>query len=172
MPASPIAYPPHSALEPLVRHRPTLVVFLRHFGCTFCREALADVAAVRQAIAATGTGIAFVHGVTAAEAESWFEDAGLADLPRISDADRAHYRAFGLETTGVASLVRPGLWARGAVCALQHGFSVQPPGLMRQLPGTFVVHGAQVLAAFRHRSPSDRPDYLELVRQSATDTIR
>ena len=171
MPGPAIVYPPQSELESVVGERPTLVVFLRHFGCTFCREALADVAAVRQAITTTGTGIAFVHGVAPAEAEPWFVRSGLADVPRVSDEDRAHYRAFGLETTGVASLVRPGLWARGAVCALQHGFSVQPPDLIRQLPGTFVVHGAQVLAAFRHRSPSDRPDYLQLVRQAATDTI-
>jgi hypothetical protein len=27
-----IAYPSNSALEPLTRERPTLVVFLRHFG--------------------------------------------------------------------------------------------------------------------------------------------
>jgi hypothetical protein len=27
-----IRYPPNSALEPLTRERPTLVVFLRHFG--------------------------------------------------------------------------------------------------------------------------------------------
>jgi hypothetical protein len=27
-----ITYPPSSALEPLTRERPTLVVFLRHFG--------------------------------------------------------------------------------------------------------------------------------------------
>jgi hypothetical protein len=27
-----IAYPPNSALEPLTRERPTLVIFLRHFG--------------------------------------------------------------------------------------------------------------------------------------------
>jgi hypothetical protein len=27
-----ICYPPHSPLEPLTRDRPTLVIFLRHFG--------------------------------------------------------------------------------------------------------------------------------------------
>jgi len=27
-----IDYPPNSALEPLTRARPTLVIFLRHFG--------------------------------------------------------------------------------------------------------------------------------------------
>jgi len=167
-----VAYPPHSTLEPLVRDRPSLVVFLRHFGCTFCREALADVAAVQAEISAAGVGTVFVHGVSADEAAPWFDRAGLRDVPRVSDVARAHYLAFGLETTSPAALMRPGLWGRGAACALQHGFSVQPASLLRQLPGVFVVHGPRILAAFRHRSPSDRPDYLALVRHAVVDTIR
>ena len=42
--------------------RPTLVVLLRSFGCTFCREAMADVAAAKHAIHDAGANIAFVHG--------------------------------------------------------------------------------------------------------------
>ena len=44
--------------------RPTLVVLLRSFGCTFCREAMADVAAVKDAIHDAGANIAFVHGAS------------------------------------------------------------------------------------------------------------
>ena len=35
------------SLEQLSHDRPQLVVFLRHFGCTFCRESLADLAEKR-----------------------------------------------------------------------------------------------------------------------------
>jgi hypothetical protein len=161
-----IAYPPGSALEPLTRDRPTLVVFLRHFGCTFCREALADVAKARAAIGETGTSVAFVHAVAPDEADPWFTAAGLADVARISDPTLAHYRAFHLDTTGLAALARPALWARGAMSAARHGFGIQPPDLIRQLPGVFVVEGSTLLSAFRHTSPSDRPDYLDLIRQA------
>lgn len=133
---------------------------------------MADVAAARAAIDATGTPVAFVHGVTPEEADSWFMRAGLADVPRVSDPTLAHYRAFGLETTSVIDLARPALWIRGAVSAARHGFGAQPLDLMRQLPGVFVVHGTRVLASYRHRSPFDRPDYLDLIRRAGSVTIR
>lgn len=116
--------------------------------------------------------MAFVHAVSPDEADPWFSAAGLADVARISDPARAHYRAFQLDTTGWAALARPTVWVRGAACAARHGFGMQPPDLIHQLPGVFVVQGTKVLAEFRHTSPADRPDYLDLIRQARSVTIR
>jgi len=85
---------------------------------------------------------------------------------QVSDPGLDHYRAFSLGRTSAGALVDPVVWARGAMCALSHGFGAQPAGLMRQLPGVFVVRGNQVLAEYRHRSPADRPDYLALTRRA------
>ena len=52
-----ISLPADSPLRGLAG-RPTLVVFLRSFGCTFCREAMADVAAAKHAIHDAGANIA------------------------------------------------------------------------------------------------------------------
>ena len=144
--------------------RPTLVVLLRSFGCTFCREAMSDVAAIKHHIHAAGATIAFVHGATPVEAAPWFRKYGLDDVMTISDPSLEHYAAFGLGRTGVTAIVDPAVWARGAVCALSHGFGAQTAAMMRQLPGVFVVRDGRVLAEFRHRSPADRPDYVSLVR--------
>lgn len=156
--------PADSPLHALAAQSPALVVFLRSFGCTFCREAMADVAAARNDIRATGAEVAFVHGGSAAEADRWFAKYGLAEVTRISDPALAHYRAFGLGRTNLQTLVDPKVWTRGAVCALSHGFGAQTPEMMRQLPGIFIVQGDRILAEYRHRSPADRPDYLGLVR--------
>lgn len=144
--------------------RPTLVVLLRSFGCTFCREAMADVASAKDAIHAAGANIAFVHAGSSAEAAPWFAEYGLDDVLTVSDPTLAHYKAFGLGRTTAASLVDPKVWTRGAACALSHGFGAQTITMMRQLPGVFVVHQGRVLAEYRHRSPADRPDYVALVR--------
>lgn len=146
--------------------RPTLVVFLRSFGCTFCREAMADVAAARREIRDAGAGIAFVHAASPAEAAPWFAKYGLDDVMTVSDPALAHYKAFGLGRTGTAALVDPRVWARGAACALSHGFGAQTPEMMLQLPGVFVVQGGHILAEYRHRTSADRPDYLALVRSA------
>lgn len=144
--------------------RPALVILLRSFGCTFCREAMADVAAAKDAIRKAGADVAFVHGGTVAEAAPWFEKFGLGDVLAISDPRLAHYRAFGLGRTTIGSLVDPRVWTRGAVCALSHGFGVQTPSMLRQLPGVFLLKGERVLSAYRPSSPADRPDYLALLR--------
>ena len=144
--------------------RPTLVILLRSFGCTFCREAMADVAAVRHDIHDAGANIAFVHGESSIEAAPWFRKYGLDDVMTIPDPDLAHYQAFGLGKAGAAALVGPGVLARGAACALSHGFGAQPPAMLRQLPGVFLVQGDRILAEYRHKTGADRPDYLAIVR--------
>ena len=157
--------PPNSPLAALTSERPALVVFLRSFGCTFCREAVADVAAKRTAIEAAGASIVFVHGAAPEDAAPWFAKYGLGGVAHVSDPELAHYAAFGLGRTGAEALVDPKVWWRGAGCALSHGFGDQTPAMMRQLPGVFVVQAGDVLASYRHRSPADRPDYVGLVRE-------
>jgi len=158
-----ISLPPDSPLRGLAG-RPTLVVLLRSFGCTFCREAIADVAAAKPAIHDAGANIAFVHSASPFEAAPWFAKYGLDDVMIVSDPDLEHYRAFGLGKAGTAALVAPRVWARGAVCALSHGFGAQSPEMLRQLPGVFLLRDDRVLAEYRHRTGADRPDYLALVR--------
>ena len=149
----------------------TLVVLLRSFGCTFCREAMADVSAAKAGLRQAGASIAFVHGADPAEASPWFAKYGLDDVVQVSDPGLAHYRAFGLGRTGAGALVDPQVWTRGAACAWVHGFGSQSSEMIRQLPGVFVVQGARVLAEYRHASPADRPDYLGIVR-AATPALQ
>ena len=148
--------------------RPTLVVLLRSFGCTFCREAMADVAAMKGQIHDAGANIAFVHGASSIEAAPWFAKYGLDDVMAVSDPELAHYKAFGLGKASPAALISPAVWARGAVCAVSHGFGAQSSEMLRQLPGVFLVQGDRVLAEYRHRTNADRPDYLALVRSAAS----
>lgn len=148
--------------------RPALVILLRSFGCTFCREAMADVAAAKASVRGAGAEIAFVHGASPAEAAPWFRKFALDDVIKISDPDLGHYRAFGLGRITVGALIDPRVWTRGAVCALSYGFGAQTPAMMRQLPGVFLVQGNRLISAYRHTSPADRPDYLALVRFADT----
>jgi hypothetical protein len=161
-----VRLPAGSPLGELLDRSPTLVVFLRHFGCTFCRQAMADVAALRPQIEATGTSLAFVHPESAAFARPWFDRYGLGDALQVSDPAREYYQAFDLGTVSAAALVAPTVLTRGAMSALSHGFGPQPFTLLRQLPGVFVVHRHRVLAAYRHRRTADRPDYLDLIRSA------
>ena len=81
-------------LAALAQRGPLLLVFLRHFGCPLCQEMVADVAARRATMTASGTTVVFVHMHPEAQAAAFFARYGVQDLQRVSDADRTLYRAF------------------------------------------------------------------------------
>lgn len=153
----------HRSLDSLSREGPVLVVFLRHFGCTFCREALADLAAVRERLAADGVRPVVVHMSDEARAREFLDGYGLADVARISDPERVLYRAFDLRRGGLGQLFGAKVWWRGLRAGLLDGHGVGAlDGDGFQMPGAFLVRDGRILRRFAHRSAADRPDYCEL----------
>ncbi len=91
-------------LDELSRLSPVLLVFLRHAGCTFCREALADLSQKRKQIEAAGARLVLVHMGTEEHGAKFFEKYGLQGVQRISDPERTLYRAFGLPRGSLSDL--------------------------------------------------------------------
>ena len=127
---------------------------------------MAEVASYRPQIESTGIRIAFVHPESPDAARPWFDKFGLTDVLQVSDPSLKLYVAFGLGNMRMLALLSPSTIVHGASSALSYGFGYQPPGLLRQLGGVFVVHRDELLASFRHHSSDDRPDYLDLIRTS------
>lgn len=140
-----------------------LVVFLRHSGCTFCREALADLETVRSRIEDAGTRIALVHMSTDDDFRPFAEKYHLLDLPRFSDPQRQLYQEFELAPGGITQLLGLKVWWRGFLAAIHagHGFGGIRESMF-QMPGTFLIEDGQVLRSYRHKSAADRPDYAEM----------
>ena len=146
--------------------RPVMLVFLRHFGCTFCREALADIAARQAEIEAAGTQLVFVHMSPNEVAERYFQRYDLAGAVHISDPDCRYYRAFGLLKGNFRQLFGLQSWIRGfnAGVVNGHGVGTRQLGDGFQMPGIFVIQGGEVRESFVHKLASDRPDYEGLAR--------
>lgn len=152
----------YSLLE-LSQLRPTLVVFLRHAGCTFCREAISDLARLRPELERLGTGLAFVTMSGEPEAWRFFERYGMADVARISDPSCRLYRAFALRRGRWRDLFGWTVWKRGFRAGILEGHGAGPlAGDGFRMPGVFLVHEGKVLRSYRHDGPADRPDYLRL----------
>ncbi len=148
------------SLQQLSEQSPVLVVFLRHFGCTFCREALSDLSKQRPQIEAAGTTIALVHMGTEEEANFMLERYGLAKIHHISDPLRRVYRAFALRRGNFGQLFGLKVWLRGFRSGILEGHGLgklQGDGF--QLPGVFLLDHGRVVAEYRHQSAADRPDY-------------
>jgi peroxiredoxin len=146
----------------LSRERPTLVVFLRHSGCTFCREAMSDLRRRRAAIESRGVGLVLVTMSDDAGARRAAEQYGLGDLPRVSDPDRYLYAAFELRRGTLLQLFGPRVFLRGVAATLRGHFVGPLDGDGFQMPGAFLVQDGRIAAAHRHALASDRPDYEQL----------
>jgi hypothetical protein len=143
-----------------------LLIFLRHFGCSFCRQAISDIAEVRAELVTRGVRPVFVHLGTPERAKPYFEYYGLHTVDRISDPAAVIYGApaFALARMNpVWHLVSPAVWAgwlRGAL--FRHGIgAIREDG--HQMPGLFLIRGAAIVRAFRYRSIADRPDYVRFI---------
>lgn len=154
-----------NTLGSLSEKRPILVIFLRHAGCVFCREALADVQKHRSEIEADSQ-IGFVHmGMENEETQQFFARYGLEDVPRFSDPDRQLYRAFELKLGRLLQLFGLPVWLRGAQAFFTGRHSVGTlKGNGFQMPGTFLLHQRKVVKTYRHQDAGDRPDYCELAK--------
>ena len=149
------------SIDHLSRTSPVLMVFLRHAGCTFCREALADLARQRRRLEQSGVQMLLVHMGEREFGREFFSKYGLEDLPQISDPHRHLYRAFGLRRGDVRMLFGPKVWIRGLQAAvLQRHGAGKLVGDGFQMPGVFLVFHGQVIRCYRHQSAADRPDYV------------
>jgi hypothetical protein len=147
------------SLISLSRRQPRLVVCLRHLGCTFCRESLADLVRQRPEIESSGTGIVLVHPTDDERAAALFADFGLADLPRVADPHRVLYQALGLSRGSLLQLLGPRVIWRAAVATARGHRLGRRDGDTRQMPGVFLVQDGQIIKAFRHRDVADKLDY-------------
>jgi peroxiredoxin len=138
------------------------LVFLRHFGCAFCREAVSDLAERRQVIEAAGTSLAFVHLGTEEKARWFFKPYGMLDVPRFSDPDGRLYESFGLVRAELRQYLNAESILRMLGALVRGHFIGFPAGDIERLPGVFLIDRGKMRRAFRHKLVSDRPDYLSL----------
>ena len=148
----------------LTQEKPVMLVFLRHFGCIFCQEALRDVSEKRQSIEAKGNEIVFVHMEANELAEKYFTKHGLQPCLHISDPDCLLYQQFGLVKGSFSQLFGLSTMVRG----FQAGMSLKQFGGAAfgdafQMPGIFILYKGEVEAEFVHEKISDRPDYIALL---------
>ena len=147
--------------------KPCLLIFLRHFGCMFCREALHDLKILQQNPLKNEFEIVLVHMSSMSIAENFFKKMDLGDIENISDPDCELYQSFGLTKGTFNQLFGFRSWIRGFDAGLVkgHGFGVLL-GDGFQMPGVFTIQNGKVTNSFIHKYSSDKPDYLQLALQS------
>lgn len=151
----------------LAMHGKVMLIFLRQFGCTFCRETLADIHKKRRAIEAEDTDIILIHQKEEDYARQVMEVYDVEGLHRISDPNLELYTLFGLKKAAFRQAFGIRVWIRKFSSRVFKGhLKGKNKGDGKQMPGVFILHNGKVLKSYRHKFTSDKPNYIKLAQCS------
>jgi hypothetical protein len=140
--------------------RATLLVFLRHFGCIFCRESVKDLQAISEKDPSYPNVLLVYQGSRQAGEEFFgkFWEAARA----VADRPKRLYNAFGLRHGTLTQLLGPSVWVRGVEAMAKGNFIGKPVGDPLVLPGYFLIYDQQVIWEYRSKHSADHPDFHQL----------
>ncbi|HZH99451.1 MAG TPA: peroxiredoxin-like family protein [Fimbriimonadaceae bacterium] len=119
-------------LQSLYSHERLALVFLRHFGCLFCKEHVAQLRRLPEC------NIAFVTLGTPEQTEE-FRKKMNSPHKFISDPEKKLHRLFDLKPGGMAQVINPHVIVR-SISAMFSGFMNSLSGVSQlDLPGVFVI---------------------------------
>ncbi len=148
----------------LTQKQNVLLVFLRHFGCVFCKEAMKDIADIQDEIKERGVELVFVHMAENHIADRYFKEYKLDTCLHVSDPYKVFYHSFGLRKGSITQLYGLQTWVRGFAPEnkgnkLEVGKSL---GDATQMPGIFHMFEGRILESYIHKLASSKPNYMQL----------
>ncbi len=141
-------------ISDLWKDSPLVLVFVRHKGCPFCRQYLADITRQYAEIKKRGAKVAVVMMGGKADLKDFLSTRSFP-FEVYGNEGVAAYRAYSLKRyTDSSAILNPAKGAQefisGLSSLLRHGGGI-PEGDVTQLGGTFVINTDGKLA-FTHRS--------------------
>lgn len=149
-------------LAELSEKSPILLVLLRHEGCSFCRNAMSDIARSRSQIENKGTRIVLGHMSSEKDFTAFAGRYGLDSIDSVSDPERTLYKGLGLRRGSLIQLLAPRVlwaWVKSTLAGHVPG---RIKGDISQLPGAFLLQKGRVIKSHAYRDASDRPNYVDL----------
>lgn len=151
-----------NSLHDIAQKSSVLLIFLRHFACPFCCEALNDTAKIKKQLYAQKIKLVFIHFTDESYGNQYLEQE-----EHISDPDMSLYEYFDLQKGGFHELYNLKVWSH--IITLQKDYGIQLKKALvstRQMPGIFFIHKGQIINTYLHTTAADRPDYFAFCQQS------
>jgi peroxiredoxin len=127
-------------LGDLWSERPAVLVFVRHFGCVFCRQMAVDIYRHRHQFDEADVELAVIgHGSPAHAAD--FRKQQNVDLPLLVDPDRKVYELAGAKVATLNELIGPRQIMRGLKATIM---SRLKQGSVAVHQGKIIGHAAQL----------------------------
>lgn len=145
----------NKTLYDLSTEQNVLLVFVRHFGCTFCRETVSEIAKIEQAIAGRKLTLVFVHMSDPSYGDDFFSKYYDHPVHHISDPGRNLYKSLNLKRGSLYQLFGPMTWIRGVYAAIFKGHGLgEFEGDSLQLGGFFILKKGQIIFEQKAKSAS------------------
>lgn len=139
-----------------VGDEPHLLVFLRHFGCVFCRELIEDlrrIAAERPDFPRT-----VFFTLSGPERTREFFAERWPEAAAVADPERVFYDRMGPGRGNLVQLFGPKVWAASRRATKKGHQLGKPEGDVRQMPGMYLVRGSSILWEHDFEHAGDQPD--------------
>ena len=142
--------------------RPTLLVFLRHLGCPFCREWLFEL---RKSTASDPTfpALLFVHLGTVEQGDAFFS-AYAPEARAVADPELRFYKALGIPKAPIYQLLDPRVWACGLRASRGGHKAGKPVGDPFVMPGLFLVENDRITWTFIPDHMGELPNVADIPR--------
>jgi peroxiredoxin len=153
-------------LSSLWAKKPLVLAFTRHFGCTQCKEMLAELVEGRAQIKKAGLDIAVIsQGVP--DETALFAQKFAPGLKVLCDPERDVYHAYGLERGGLfQTFLNLKVW-RAVARSRRKGYAVEQPPEGQdamQMSGTFIISpSGHILLPFYYDHIADHPSLQLLI---------
>jgi peroxiredoxin len=151
-------------LESFLRQRPTLLTFLRHFGCPFCRDWMKQLQTHHAELDALGVQVLAVAMGEPKHARRYCGDLA-PNLTCFTSTDHQPYFDYGLSLAGIGQVLNLNA-AQNAIKVIIGKGTMGGPiiGDPRMLPGSFLIDSQGVVRwAFYAADVSEQPDMTDLL---------
>ncbi len=151
-------------LSDLSKKSPVLVVFLRHFGCQFCKDSMTQLSKLKPKLVKKEVELVLVHMSEQQTADVFFEKFHLSGFASVSDPDCRFYTAFGLTKGSFNQLFGFKTWMKGFSLQIKYGAEFgKHLGDNFQMPGIFMICDGQIECRFIPIQVAERLDYESLI---------
>jgi hypothetical protein len=147
----------------------TLMVFLRHYGCIFCKEMVRDLKAASEGDSNYPQLLFFGQG--GPDETQTFADKLWPEMSIVSDPSRTFFTAMGLAKGSVYQMFGPSVWACGIRAGLKGNFQGRVIGDIWTMPGVFAVdRSGTILWKHEFEHIAQHPDWRAVPGQIASAT--
>lgn len=138
----------------------TLLVFLRHFGCIFCKEMVSDLRAAAEENPAFPNVLFFSQG-NATEARAFLRRYW-PSARAVADPQLEFYELFGIRRAGFLEALGPRVLASRARARAKGHTNGSRSGDIWRMPGLIAVEAEKIIWSFRASHAADHPELARL----------